>query len=99
VLNDAAARPRVDALTVNDPDGASLRTERFRYTEWGKDGVNGRELYDHKSDPEELHNLAGDLASAAIIAELAPRLRQRVADAAKAPAGLEQIKVPTKRSK
>ena len=99
VLNDAAARPRVDALTMNDPDGASLRTERFRYTEWGKDGVNGRELYDHESDPEELHNLAGDAASADIIAELAPRLRQRVADAAKAPAGLVQLKVPDKRRK
>jgi arylsulfatase A-like enzyme len=99
VLNDAAARPRVDALTVKDPDGASLRTERFRYTEWGKDGVNGRELYDHKSDPEELHNLAGDAASAAVIAELAPRLRLRLADAAKAPAGLEQLKVPVKRKK
>lgn len=39
--------------------GRSVRTERHRYTEWdeGRDGV---ELYDHETDPNEWHNLAGD---------------------------------------
>lgn len=37
--------------------GASVRTDRWRYTEW--DGGNrGAELYDHQSDPRELINLA-----------------------------------------
>jgi iduronate 2-sulfatase len=39
--------------------GRSVRTERFRYTEWdgGKAGV---ELYDHQKDSDEFTNLAKD---------------------------------------
>ncbi len=38
--------------------GCSIRTDRFRYTEWGEDGEYGRELYDHQTDPGEFCNLA-----------------------------------------
>ena len=37
--------------------GRSVRTERWRYTEWDS-GRRGVELYDHQSDPQELVNLA-----------------------------------------
>jgi hypothetical protein len=37
--------------------GYSLRTERWRYTEWDE-GKAGKELYDHEIDPKELTNLA-----------------------------------------
>jgi iduronate 2-sulfatase len=37
--------------------GRSVRTERWRYTEWGV-GVHGAQLYDHKKDPFEYKNLA-----------------------------------------
>lgn len=37
--------------------GYSIRTERYRYTQWDS-GQQGVELYDHKSDPMELNNLA-----------------------------------------
>lgn len=49
--------------------GRSVRTERWRYTEWngGKDGV---ELYDHDSDPKEYRNLAEDPAYTSTVAEL-----------------------------
>jgi uncharacterized sulfatase len=40
-----------------NPLGRTVRTERYRYTEWlgGKHGV---ELYDYLEDPMEYHNLA-----------------------------------------
>ena len=49
--------------------GRSVRTERYRYTEWNK-GEAGAELYDHTTDPHELHNLAGDPKSAAVVQEM-----------------------------
>lgn len=57
--------------------GYSLRTERWRYTEWDE-GSKGAELYDHGSDPGELANLAGRPELAATVAELGERLREAV---------------------
>ncbi len=37
--------------------GCSIRTGRWRYTEWAE-GTAGVELYDHHTDPLEFHNLA-----------------------------------------
>ncbi|MCH1420271.1 MAG: sulfatase [Akkermansiaceae bacterium] len=39
--------------------GCSIRTTRWRYTEWSE-GKAGIELYDHADDPNEFHNLARD---------------------------------------
>jgi uncharacterized sulfatase len=49
--------------------GRSVRTERYRYTEWGE-GKDGAELYDHDSDPLELRNLAADAKFDAVVQEL-----------------------------
>ena len=38
----------------------SIRTERWRYTEWGENGEHGVELYDHRKDPREWENLADE---------------------------------------
>jgi len=57
--------------------GYSLRTARWRYTEWDE-GRQGRELYDHSVDPRELTNLAGHSDASAVMAELSPRLRRAV---------------------
>ncbi len=50
--------------------GYSVRTQRWRYTEWGPRGDHGRELYDHQADPGEFENLADDPAQASTLAEL-----------------------------
>jgi iduronate 2-sulfatase len=55
--------------------GRSIRTDRFRYTEWNE-GKGGAELYDHTNDPGENHNLATDPAQTKVIAELRKRLRE-----------------------
>jgi uncharacterized sulfatase len=49
--------------------GHSVRTEKWRYTEWdgGKEGV---ELYDQDADPKEYTNLAEDPKHAATVKEL-----------------------------
>jgi len=49
--------------------GRTVRTERWRYTEWD-DGREGRELYDHRTDPGEQHNLSGDSKMADVVREL-----------------------------
>lgn len=54
--------------------GQSIRTERYRYTEWD-DGKKGAQLYDFENDPGELKNLAADPAAEKIVAELKARLK------------------------
>lgn len=54
--------------------GYSLRTERYRYTNW-KDGAEGEELYDYETDPKELRNLARSESHAKVRAELQAKLQ------------------------
>ncbi len=58
--------------------GHSMRTARYRYTEWAEPGKEpvGVELYDQEADPGETVNVAGDPARAALVAELHERLRE-----------------------
>jgi iduronate 2-sulfatase len=93
LLTDPAAaewdKPAVTQVWHNrNAWGYSIRTERWRYTEWLQ-GMAGRELYDHAMDAEEVHNLADDPAHsktvAALSRKLAPYLR------------LKEYKLPNKK--
>ncbi len=55
--------------------GHSVRTDRWRYTEWDR-GRQGAELYDHRSDPGEYNNLADDPKHAGTIEKLKGLLHQ-----------------------
>jgi uncharacterized sulfatase len=55
--------------------GYSLRTERFRYTEWDR-GEKGTQLYDLEKDPGELQNLAEDPAFAEVVRDLKTELHK-----------------------
>ena len=54
--------------------GRSVRTERWRYTEWD-DGKLGAELYDHDNDAKELTNLVKDAKHAKVVEEMKTLLR------------------------
>jgi uncharacterized sulfatase len=55
--------------------GYSARSERWRYTEWGPHGQEGRELYDHKNDPGEFRNLAGKEEHGPVVARMQAALQ------------------------
>jgi len=56
--------------------GRSIRTERYRFTEWNN-GDQGTELYDHDADPRELKNVAADAGQRQTVEQLRKTLRQR----------------------
>ena len=61
--------------------GYSIRTTRYRYTEWREfetPHVRARELYDHQTDPQEMVNLASRDGRSNIVAGLSKRLEQVV---------------------
>jgi arylsulfatase A-like enzyme len=57
--------------------GYSIRTDRYRYTEW-KRGEEGGELYDYVKDPAEYRNLVDDEEYQIVRAELAALLDKRL---------------------
>ena len=61
-------------VTRGDKMGYSVRTERWRYTEWDG-GKSGLELYDHDADAGELKNLANDPKHAQAVEGLRQLLR------------------------
>jgi iduronate 2-sulfatase len=73
------AKPASSQATGSRGDGLigrSIRTERWRYTEWDE-GRYGAELYDHDSDPREYRNLAGNPQYADTVRELRNLLRDQ----------------------
>ena len=58
--------------------GYSMRTDRYRFTEWTVSGTDFREyeLYDHQTDPQENVNLANQPSHQSLVTRLQKRLRQ-----------------------
>ena len=54
--------------------GRSIRTARYRYTEWGSNGRRGKELYDYHTDPHETRNVVNRPDNAELVAHLSERL-------------------------
>jgi iduronate 2-sulfatase len=57
--------------------GHSIRTDRYRYTEWAEPGQEpiGVELYDHQTDPAENVNIAGLAEHKELVAKLSKMLK------------------------
>jgi arylsulfatase A-like enzyme len=57
--------------------GWSIRTDRYRYTEWRKDGeVTDRMLYDHQTDPDENVNIVEKADNAVLVERLSYMLNR-----------------------
>ncbi len=99
ILEDPTGSVRESALTTFDTSdrvnprrplrpravGYTVRTDRWRYTEWGPDGAEGVELYDHWNDPKEYVNLARAPSEQETVLRLKKLLKRRVADATAPP--------------
>lgn len=68
--------------------GISYRTNRYRITKWGEDAMVDFELYDHRNDSQELHNLARDPAYSVVLDSLRVALEFRVNELENIPEGL-----------
>ena len=62
-----------DAAFTQTQNGYAVRTDRWRYIEWGA-GQDGVQLYDMERDPGETTNLAQDARHAVTVADLRGRL-------------------------
>jgi iduronate 2-sulfatase len=84
LLNDPASEWTNPAYSIWSEDGKTIhgtavRTEKYRYAEYGPNGVNGAMLLDSKADPLEMTNLAHDPKYAAVCEELSSLTRKYAA--------------------
>src|SRR5439155_17592005 len=77
LLNDPKGewKPAFTVLRWGDDLGKSVRTEKWRYSEWNG-GENGKELYDHETDPLEITNLAHEPKYAGVVIDLKRLLKE-----------------------
>lgn len=85
-LDGASLRPALDdpsksikpaaftQIRRGKSDGYSIRTARWRYTQWDE-GRQGEQLYDMQADPGETTNLAADPRHAETVAQLKAELQ------------------------
>lgn len=84
------------AFTTYDFGEFSVRSQRYRYTQY----IDGsEELYDHDTDPEEWHNLAGEPAFAGIKRRHSVRIPQSPAPLVRTSEKLQPHHLPPFRSR
>jgi uncharacterized sulfatase len=72
--NAAWNKPALSQVQRQKLMGRSIRTERWRYTEWDEGGKAGIELYDEQNDPGEITNLYNSKEYGKIRRDLAKQL-------------------------
>ena len=78
LLNNPSAkwnRPALTQVSRGKIMGRSIRTEKWRYTEWDE-GKAGTELYDEENDKGEITNLASDPKFTATVKELSALMKR-----------------------
>jgi arylsulfatase A-like enzyme len=81
VLENPGKKIRSEALTQTLSDGYSIITGKYRYIRWGEGGPGMIELYDKKTDPAEMINLANNSKYNKQIKVLNKKLEERVREA------------------
>ena len=98
VLERPGRETRTSALSQIE-GGYTLRTKDYRFTRWGKGGPDMIELYDRRSDPAEMKNLARDHKYEDLIKKLDQQLTARITESAVPPKGLQVFKIARKKIK
>ena len=80
------------AFSQRGGSGWSIRTTQYRYTEWGRNGKGGRELYDYDADPDETVNIVDLPENAELVSHLSERLHAEWKAAL--PEANQQVSVP-----
>ena len=85
LLHKPDAEWKLPAYSVWSEDGKTLhgvavRTEEYRYAEFGPNGTGGAMLFDPKADPLEMKNLADDPKFAQVRAELSALTKKYAAN-------------------
>lgn len=75
-LNDVTVPGKTHEYTMGSPKAYSVRTQKYRYTEWRKDKIHAdySMLYDLENDPNEYENLVGNYQYKEIEVELKRKL-------------------------
>jgi iduronate 2-sulfatase len=68
-------RPAFTVQTRHWSMGRSIRTERWRYTEWDE-GRGGAMLFDYEQDPNEMKNMVNSPTHEAVLTRLQKQLRE-----------------------
>jgi arylsulfatase A-like enzyme len=95
LLKDPKSAWERPAITTHGKNNHAARTERYRYIRY-RDG--SEELYDHKTDPNEWTNLAGDESLTALKKDLArwfPASNAAPAEASNKPRKQQRPRMPT----
>ena len=78
MLEDPRRPWKTAAFTATDRPGGvrgrGVRTERYRYAEWGDEQT--AQLFDHDTDPHEYRDLAHDPAHAGVVAQMRRLLKE-----------------------